>query len=127
MKHGRQLTSHSALLALGGTHTCAYLAAGALLKCWGRNAYGQVGDGTTTERVAPTARNVGSAVGLLALGCWHTCAYVPDGAGTLKCWGRNNNGAVGDGTTTDRATPTTIAVGGAVGLLIRRASSWTRA
>ena len=118
MRHGRKLTSHSALLALGGAHTCAYLAAGALLKCWGANNYGQVGDGTTTARATPTTIDVGGAVGLLAAGGGggHTCAYVTTSA-LLKCWGQNDFSQLGDGTSIMRITPTTINVGGAVGLL----------
>eukprot|EP00900_Chrysochromulina_parva_P014055 jgi/Chrpa1/22650/Chrysochromulina_OHIO_Genome00026605-RA len=113
------------LLALGGQHTCAYVTAGAgALKCWGLNYYGQLGDGTTTDRRTPTTIDVGGPVGLLALGGQqlgkhqgHTCAYVTAGAGALKCWGLNNYGQLGDGTTTDRYTPTTINVGGPVGML----------
>ena len=117
MRHGRQLTSHSALLALGGLHTCAYLCwTGALLKSWGWNYSGQLGTGTTTNRLIPTTINVGGAVGLLALGWHHTCAYVTAST-LLQCWGYNGHGQLGDGTTTDRDTPTTIDVGGAVGLL----------
>ena len=116
MRHGRQLTSHSDLLALGYDHTCAYVATGTLLRCWGRNDYGQLGDGTTTTRNAPTTIDVGGAVGLLAAGFVHTCAYVTNGA-LLKCWGANVYGQLGDNTTTTRTAPTTINVGGAVGLL----------
>ncbi|KOO32282.1 regulator of chromosome condensation rcc1, partial [Chrysochromulina tobinii] len=111
------------LLALGRAHTCAYVTASALLKCWGSNengygsGYGQLGDGTTTNRNTPTTIDVGGAVGLLALGDYHTCAYVTADAGTLKCWGLNIYGQLGDGTNTNRNTPTTINVGGAVGLL----------
>jgi len=104
------------LLALGSQHTCAYVTSIALLKCWGDNWAGQLGDGTTTTCTTPTTIDVGGAVGLLALGSSHTCAYVTAGA-LLKCWGNNANGQLGDNTTTDRNTPTTIDVGGAVGLL----------
>ena len=110
MRHGRQLTSQSTLLALGAYHTCAYVTASALLKCWGNNAYGQLGDGTTTDRTTPTTIDVGGAVGLLALGYLHTCAYVTASA-LLKCWGYNQLGQLASN------TPTTINVGGAVGLL----------
>jgi len=104
------------LLALGDSHTCAFVTSGALLKCWGWNGSGQLGDGTTTDRYNPTTINVGGAVGLLALGGYHTCAYVTSSA-LLKCWGSNGAGQLGAGTYTDRYTPTTINVGGAVGLL----------
>ncbi|KOO53790.1 regulator of chromosome condensation rcc1, partial [Chrysochromulina tobinii] len=104
------------LLALGYSHTCAYVTNSALLKCWGDNGYGQLGDGTSTNRNTPTMIDVGGAVGLLALGYYHTCAYVTNSA-LLKCWGFNGNGQLGDGTTSARTTPTTIDVGGAVGLL----------
>ncbi|KOO32036.1 regulator of chromosome condensation rcc1 [Chrysochromulina tobinii] len=116
VRHGRQLTGQSTLLALGLYHTCAYVTSSALLKCWGFNNYGQLGDGTTITRSTPTTINVGGAVGLLALGWYHTCAYVTNSA-LLKCWGFNSNGQLGDSTTTNRYTPTTINVGGAVGLL----------
>ena len=89
-----------------------------VLKCWGHNAYGQLGDGTTTDRRTPTTINVGGPVGLLALGKGHTCAYVTADDGALKCWGSNIYSQLGDGTmTNNRLTPTTINVGGPVGLL----------
>ena len=117
MRHGRQLTSHSDLLALGYYHTCAYMTASTLLKCWGWNVYGQLGDGSTSNRATPTTINVGGTVGLLAIGSSHPCAYVTSSA-LLKCWGYNANGQLGDGTTTRRYAPTTtINVGGAVGPL----------
>ena len=105
------------LLALGRLHTCAYVTISTLLKCWGWNGYGQLGDGTTAIRKnTSTTIDVGGAVGLLALGDQHTCAYLTISA-LLKCWGANSLGQLGDGTTTARSTPTTINVGGGVGLL----------
>ncbi len=95
-----------ATVAAGGEHTCAIGFSGTL-KCWGANVYGQLGDGTTTGRLTPT--NVaGPAGGVVALdlGVLHSCATDP--AGGLHCWGRNNHGQLGDGTTTNRWTPTPV-------------------
>jgi hypothetical protein len=64
VRHGRQLTSDSALLALGDGNTCAYSTA---LKCWGTNSEGQLGDGTegtgADNRYTPTTINVGGPIG----------------------------------------------------------------
>jgi hypothetical protein len=71
-------------LALGSSHTCAYLTAGTF-KCWGRNTEGQLGDNTTQTRMWPTTIDVSGAVGRLALGRAYSCAYLT--SGTLQCWG----------------------------------------
>ena len=90
-------TGRSALeVALGFQHTCAVLDDGSL-KCWGSNGYGQVGDGSTTERNTPTRVALGdgrSATGV-SLGQQHTCALLDDGS--VKCWGVNSQGQTGDG------------------------------
>ena len=100
------LASAVRAVAAGGGHTCA-LTEGSGVKCWGANYYGQVGDGTTTNRTAP-ADVVGLAGGVRAIasGLWHTCAQTEDGAS--KCWGYNGNGQLGDGTTTLRASPVDV-------------------
>ena len=66
------------------------------MRCWGSNGYGQLGDGTTTDRHAPTGP-VLRDVTVLAAGTWHTCALERGGA--VHCWGRNEYGQLGDGTT----------------------------
>jgi len=89
-------------IAAGGSHTCARLADGSL-RCWGANSRGELGNGTTTDRLRPTPVVGVSAATDVAVGGGHSCAITRDGA--AYCWGANGAGSVGDGTFDDRATP----------------------
>jgi hypothetical protein len=97
-----------AAIAVGGTHSCALTTAGAV-RCWGDNYYGQLGDGSTTQRTTPVAvSGLGSGVAAIAAGqsSGHTCALTT--AGAAHCWGYNTNGQLGDGSTTNRLTPVAV-------------------
>ena len=96
-------------LALGWQHSCAILDDGSAM-CWGDNDYGQLGDGTTTDSTTPVAVSLpaGSTATALALGGYHSCAILDDGS--TMCWGNNDNGRLGDGTTTDSTTPVAVSL-----------------
>jgi hypothetical protein len=95
-------------IATGNIHTCAVLSGGTV-KCWGRNQYGQLGDNTTTQRLVPVSVvGINNAVSVATeAGSDHfTCAVLS--GGTAKCWGENNHGQLGDGTTTSSLTPVQV-------------------
>src|SRR5207253_560701 len=96
----------SSLSAGGALETCGVTPAGAAY-CWGNNAYGQLGDGTTTERLVPTAVAGGLTFASVTAGDFFTCAVTTSGA--AYCWGAG--GYIGDGTTTQRLVPTSVAGG----------------
>lgn len=87
-------------------HKCAVLGTGQVL-CWGSNDHGQLGLGTTSlEQFAPlTVTGVTDAVDV-AVGYDHTCVLRTGGG--VQCWGGNDKGQLGDGTTTDRTTPVDV-------------------
>ncbi len=92
-------------IAAGGSHTVALKSDGTLW-AWGDNDYGQLGDGTTTDKATPT--QIGSATNwsAIAAGSRHTVGLKSDG--TLWTWGRNPYGQLGDGTTVDKYSPTQV-------------------
>jgi hypothetical protein len=95
-----------ASVSTGREHTCAVTTAGAVY-CWGWNADGQLGDGTTTNRLTPVpVAGLSGGVASVASGFSHTCALTM--AGAVYCWGDNPTGELGDGTATDRLTPTLV-------------------
>jgi alpha-tubulin suppressor-like RCC1 family protein len=91
--------------AAGSHHTIALIDGGTLQAC-GYNYFGQLGDGTNTDRpIAVPVLGISSAV-TVGASFFHTVAIIADG--TVWAWGHNYDYQLGDGTTTDRLTPVQI-------------------
>lgn len=91
-------------IAAGGDHTCALLAS-KKLKCWGANAFGQLGQGDSDSR-GKTKDTIGDGLHAIDLGLGRhavrviaggnrTCAILDDAS--LKCWGSGFKGGLGSG------------------------------
>jgi alpha-tubulin suppressor-like RCC1 family protein len=93
-------------IAAGSSHTCALIVGGSVM-CWGVNSYGQVGTWTFGADVGrPTAvPGITDAVAVTA-GGFHSC--VIHAGGTASCWGANNHGQLGDGTTSYSSGPVAV-------------------
>ena len=92
----------------GKSHSCAITTAGAAY-CWGGNFYGQIGNGASgsSTTVRPlTAVSGGHTFSRIAAGDNVSCGVTT--ANALYCWGYNNYGLLGDGTTTNRSTPALV-------------------
>ena len=89
-------------------HTCALTGIGDAY-CWGENERGQVGDGTTADRLAPTAVVGGLIFTSIDAGFRHTCGR--DNTGALYCWGSNGAGQLGNNTNTQSNVPSKVVFG----------------
>ena len=113
------LTSGVIAIEAAYNHSCALTTSGGV-KCWGTNTQGQLGDGTTVQRLTPVdVVGLTSGVAKIAAGGFegqntaassgHTCAITNNFlGGTVKCWGDNRNGQLGDNTLTYSTQPVDV-------------------
>ncbi len=101
---GGAVTTFASITA-GGVHSCALTEAGDAY-CWGRNSYGQLGDGTTMDRTTPVRVAGDLSFATIQANGAHTCATTS--AAVTYCWGNNGDGQLGDGTTIDRPQPVPV-------------------
>jgi len=120
-QNGSPLSGVKDIVSERGNHTCA-LMNDDTLKCWGDNTHGQLGIGNIGSSYIAHAVDVGiSDIKSVAAGGGgrdplssspvqydgdHTCAITV--AGEVYCWGSNDKGQLGDGTTQDRASPVKV-------------------
>lgn len=106
------LESRVTAIAAGGAHTCVMTDAGGVL-CWGRNRFGELGDGTGGEygdiiTIPVQVSSLESGATAIAAGWGYTCALTA--TGSLYCWGENWSGQLGDGTTNSSPVPVEVAL-----------------
>ncbi len=89
---------------VGSTHSCAR-STGDDVWCWGANANGQVGDGSTSNRTTPGAALLNGSQ-TVSTGGTHTCSI--DTGGQARCWGDNTNGQLGINSTTQQLSPVAL-------------------
>lgn len=108
------LATTATSISVGAYHACAVVQ-DASVWCWGRNTWGELGDGTMVDRSAPvqvvitdSAGHKTPLSGVLSVeaGACHTCAILADTS--AACWGSNSDGRVGDGTVNDKLSPSAV-------------------
>ncbi|MGH7580841.1 MAG: RCC1 domain-containing protein, partial [Gemmatimonadales bacterium] len=95
-------------LSAGREYSCGVTGDGRAF-CWGRNASGQLGDGTTQSRLTPVPVAGALRFRQISAGFSTTCGVTTEFR--AYCWGVNASGQLGDGTTTPRLTPVAVAGG----------------
>jgi alpha-tubulin suppressor-like RCC1 family protein len=101
-------------IGVGQDFSCALVAddAGGDVLCWGGNAFGQLGNGSSSPSPTPVQVQGATGATTLAVGGGHACASAVD-VGGIVCWGKGGSGQLGNGGTADSNTATSVAnVGG---------------
>ena len=109
---GKAPLSGVVAVSAGSEDACALAGGGAVL-CWGANSFGQLGNGVTSAQsnipvgtMDPTNESPLSGIVMISGGQDDFCAVTS--AGVAACWGLNENGQLGNGNTSNSATPATV-------------------
>ncbi|KAH9261833.1 hypothetical protein BASA81_000489 [Batrachochytrium salamandrivorans] len=104
-------------ISCGDYSTCASTTTGSVV-CWGSDDYGQLGDGKTAFTVKlPVQVKTLTAGTTRSVWGGESCSFAVQMDGTVKAFGRNTNGILGNGNTASQSTPVVFAPGAAVGVV----------
>lgn len=117
------LSSNIIAVSAGGYHTCALTSAGAV-KCWGANGHGELGTSWASAHEVVPIDAVGLTPRSLALsaGGYHACALAA--AGSVKCWGWNQDGQLGNGSYSESPTLVPVDVVGLSSGIVAISAGW---
>ena len=96
-------------IAGGGYHSLALTSTGQVL-AWGYNDYGQLGNGTTTNRGIPVAVSLPSGTTVTAIAAGYSHSLAVTSFGQVLAWGDNESGELGNGTTLNSTTPLPVSL-----------------
>lgn len=101
------LSSGAAQVTLGDIHSCVVMQDGGM-KCWGRNRYGQLGDGSAEvqQSMPVDVVDLDADVSSAAAASFHTCALLVNAQ--LRCWGNGGTGVLGDGSSAQPRRPVAV-------------------
>ena len=105
---GGSLPAVPTMVSVGDGYACVVMG-DAAVKCWGRNDYGQLGDGSHNDRATPPRAATLANVREVAAGGRASCAVMLDNS--VKCWGAdfaNNHGVLGTGDTNGSTIPVDV-------------------
>lgn len=92
-------------VSTGNENTCGVTDKN-VLKCWGWNNYGQIGDGTKVTATSPQVIDAGRPYSQVSVGQFHVCAVST--GGDLYCWGSNDYGILGIPSIKESLTPAIV-------------------
>ncbi|HRW04968.1 MAG TPA: hypothetical protein P5121_07730 [Caldilineaceae bacterium] len=94
-------------ITAGGYFTCILTTAGGV-RCWGDNHFGQLGNGTKVifSHIPVNVVDLSTDIRAISAGIYHVCALTNEGS--VKCWGKNVSGQLGNGTYEDSSVPVDV-------------------
>ena len=95
-------------VSVGADHACA-LSGDGTVQCWGSGLFGKLGNGDVTDQLTPLPVASLPLAKRVVAGRYMTCSVDADATALARCWGRNDDGQLGDGTTNQRHSPVSVA------------------